>query len=293
MTPNALNRFLAFSQEFDPHLERLLSPEGNVTGVLKETVHYAALAPGKRIRPYLVVRCCELAGGSTDAAWPAAAAVECVHAFSLIHDDLPAMDNDDVRRGRPTCHKAFGEAAAILAGDALVVLAFEFLARSYPAGTAVQMVVELAQAAGWCGMIGGQAADIAGENQPPARELADFIHGRKTAALFRASCRIGVQVAGGDTLQLEPLGLFGESLGRAFQIADDLLDVTGAADTVGKKTDKDATTGKQTYPRCVGMEQSRVAAAEAMLAAKAAVEPFGSRADDLRELAGFVASRNY
>lgn len=290
---------------------------------LVEAVRYAALAPGKRVRPYLVVRVCELCGGRRDDAWAAAAAVECVHAFSLVHDDLPAMDNDDLRRGRPTTHRQFDEATAILAGDALVVLAFELLARNYaetrrvgnesagtagldralPAGTAgliralpgglAAMVLELAEAAGWSGMIGGQAADLAGESLLPGLELTRAIHFSKTARLIAAACRIGALAANADREAVATVSQFGLRLGEAFQITDDLLDVIASSDQVGKGVGKDAPAGKQTFPRAIGIEASRLAAKEAASAAFAHLTHFGPDADDLRTLTSYVFERDY
>ncbi|MGB2987044.1 MAG: polyprenyl synthetase family protein [Phycisphaerae bacterium] len=282
-----------FAAEFDRRFEEYLVPDGDAPAELVEAIRYSALAPGKRIRPYLVTRSCELVGGSRNDVWPVAAAVECVHAFSLIHDDLPAMDDDDLRRGRPTCHKQFGEATAILAGDALVVLAFELLARHVadepPAG---RMVLELATGVGWVGMIGGQTADIHGEGKPPVLQLVHYIHERKTARLFEISCRLGAMAGGGNPDAVTSLGHFGQLLGRAFQIADDLLDVTSTAEALGKEVGKDAKAGKQTFPRCVGSRESRAAAQDAIKAAIAALERFGPAADDLRTLAEYVIDRN-
>ena len=262
--------------------------------LLLEAVRYSALAPGKRLRPYLVVRCCELVGGERDRAWPVAAAVEFVHTFSLIHDDLPAMDDDDLRRGLPTCHKKFGEAAAILAGDALVVFAFELLGRQVEdRRLAAEAVGQLARAAGWSGMIGGQTADLTGEKKEPELELTQYIHERKTAALFEGACRLGALAGGATPADVARLGRFGQMLGRAFQIADDLLDLTATQEAMGKNVGKDAAAGKQTFPQCVGMERSRLAARETADRAVAQLEPFGPAADDLRALAKYVVARNY
>jgi geranylgeranyl pyrophosphate synthase len=233
-------------------------------------------------------------GGSRDDAWPAAAAVECVHAFSLVHDDLPAMDDDDVRRGKPTTHKQFGEAMAILAGDALVVLAFEILARHVSdRRLAGEMVLELAERTGWTGVIGGQASDIAGQSQDPSLDLTRYIHERKTAALFEGACRLGAMAGSGKADDVATLGRFGTCLGRAFQIADDLLDVTSSAEKMGKRVGKDGPAGKQTYPRCVGVERSRRAAEKACEDAIRELQGFGHDADDLRELARYVVSRTF
>jgi geranylgeranyl diphosphate synthase type II len=283
-----------FATEFDREFARLLQPPEDVPPILAEAVLYSALSPGKRIRPYLVARCSELAGGSRSGVWYVGAAVECVHAFSLIHDDLPAMDDDDLRRGRPTCHRKFGEAIAILAGDALMMLAFELLVRHGPDPVRVpQLILSLAKGSGWSGMMGGQAADVLGENEPPSIERARYIHERKTAALFEASCAMGVIASGGTDDVLSALAAYGKHLGQAFQITDDLLDVTSTAQLMGKRVGKDVSASKQTFPGCVGMERSRAAARESANEALARLAPFGGDADDLRSLADYVVDRNY
>ena len=289
-----IERLRVSASEFDGRFEAYLTPTEDVPPELLEAMRYAALAPGKRFRPYLVVRCCEAVGGPRDSAWPVASAIECVHAFSLIHDDLPAMDDDDLRRGRPTCHKQFGEAFAILAGDALLALAFELITRHVPDGaTAARLCAELARGCGWTGMIGGQTADVVGERQPQGIDLVRYIHTRKTAALFETACRLGAIVGGADSEQLDKLGQYGQMLGRAFQIADDLLDVTSTAQAIGKQVGKDAVAGKQTYPACVGIEQSRLAALECAEAAVANLTCFDASNDDLRALAHYASDRNY
>jgi geranylgeranyl diphosphate synthase type II len=289
--PDCLRKF---ATEFDREFARLLQPPEDVPPILAEAMRYSALSPGKRIRPYLVARCCELAGGSRSGVWYVGAAVECIHAFSLIHDDLPAMDNDDLRRGRPTCHRKFGEAIAILAGDALVMLAFELLVRHGPDPVRVpQLILSLAKGSGWSGMIGGQAADVLGENEPPSIERARYIHERKTAALFEASCRMGSIAGGGTDDAISALAAYGKHLGQAFQITDDLLDVTSTAQLMGKRVGKDASASKQTFPQCVGMERSRAAAREGANEAVAQIVSFGEHADDLRALATYVVDRNY
>lgn len=290
--PDIENTLKSFAAEFDAQFARLLVPRGPVPPSLWEAVRYAALAPGKRVRPFLVVRCCELAGGSRGDAWVAAAALECMHAFSLIHDDLPALDDDDLRRGQPTCHRQFGEAMAILAGDALAVLPFELIARHVTDATvAAALVRELAMGAGWEGMIGGQSADVLEEGKAPSLETVRFIHERKTAALFAAACRMGAWCGGASPAALESIGSFGHRLGLAFQIVDDLLDVSSSTATLGKKTGKDAASGKQTYPRCVGLKESRAAASAAQQSAMGELEAFGPAADDLRALADYVVRR--
>ncbi len=277
----------AFAGVFDERFAAALSPPADVPPRLVEAMRYSALAPGKRLRPFLVARCCELAGGGLDDAWAPAMAVECIHAFSLIHDDLPAMDDDDLRRGKPTCHKVFGEAVAILAGDALVARAFELIAY------APEMVGDLARGTGWSGMIGGQTADVLGEGEPPKRELVEYIHARKTAALFETACRLGTIAGGGGSETVERLGRFGQSLGQAFQIADDLLDLTATPETLGKGVRKDAVASKQTYPGCVGIDESRRVAERAVVEAVERLSPHGKEADDLRGLARYVVDRNY
>lgn len=293
--PGDVRQHLAeFSGRFDLILRQMLATPADVPAELSEAVQYAVLAPGKRVRPYLVVQCCRLAGGNDEDAWPAAAAVECVHAFSLVHDDLPAMDDDDLRRGRPTTHKQFGEATAILAGDALAVCAFEVLSRYYRTHPGVAEIVgELAMATGWSGMIGGQAADLAGEKCPADLALTQSIHRRKTARLFAASCRLGGMAARARTEMVDRLGRFGTLLGEAFQIADDVLDVTATPEQIGKSAGKDLAAGKQTYPRCIGAEASRQAALRLVSEGITVLEPFGPQADDLRHLSRYLAIRDY
>lgn len=282
----------AWLRRFKPYFEGVLEGEDGCSPELVEAVRYSALAPGKRIRPFLVGASCEVCGGSIEQSLPVAAAMECVHAFSLIHDDLPAMDDDDLRRGRPTSHKVFGEAMAILAGDALLALAFEILAiKTDVSVDRVALVRELARATGWAGMIGGQAADILGEKAPPALDRVRAIHDHKTAALTAASCRMGAITAGASADRIEALGRYGRHLGRAFQIIDDVLDVTATAAELGKATTKDCDAGKQTYPRVVGVEASQQAARAEVEHAEAALECFGEGADNLRGLAQFVLNR--
>ena len=290
---NFADTLRAFAAEFDPRFDQYLTAT-DIPQELFEAVRYSALAPGKRIRPYLVIECCKLVGGKVDDAWPAAAAVECIHAFSLVHDDLPALDNDDLRRGRPTTHKKFGEAIAILAGDALVMLAFE-LASSKMADpvSARAVTVTLARAAGWQGMIGGQAMDLIGQIRPASESTTRDIHDRKTARLFAAASKIGADMGKSQPGTSNTLWDFGIHLGHAFQIADDLLDVTASADALGKSTGKDAAAGKQTYPACVGVEASRVALHCKVEAAIVELSMFGPEADPLREVARYAASRKF
>jgi geranylgeranyl pyrophosphate synthase len=259
---------------------------------LVEAMRYSLEAGGKRVRPVLVLWSCELCGGNRQDAMPAALAVECVHTFSLIHDDLPALDDDDTRRGRPSSHRRFGEALAILAGDGLLALSFEILAREIddPA-MAVAMVGELAEASGAAGMIGGEAADIEAESSPPDAGLTSSIHAAKTARLIEACCRLGALAAGADDRSVSALAGYGQALGLAYQAVDDLLDATAGSATVGKKTGKDGPAGKQTYPRAVGIEETRQRAAAMVERAIAALAPFGPPSGKLASLARFVAIR--
>lgn len=282
-----------FNESFDSRFSSFLEVANDVPDVLAEAMRYSALAPGKRLRPFLVSECCRLAGGTAEAALPAAMAVECVHAFSLIHDDLPAMDDQGLRRGRPTCHVKFGQAMAILAGDALLTLAFEALAtRVVKPECALALVAELAVATGRQGMIAGQVADMEGESHPPHRRRVEYIHERKTARLMQAACRMGVLAAEGEPGPLHDLGLYGLHLGRAFQIADDLLDVTARAGQTGKGVGQDRAAGKQTYPASVGVAESRLVARQAADDAVAAVRVFGDEARSLRALIEFVLARD-
>jgi geranylgeranyl diphosphate synthase type II len=268
---------------------------------LADAIRYGLLGPGKRLRPQLVIWAASACGGTVDAAMPAACAVEMVHAYSLIHDDLPAMDNDDLRRGRPTCHKVFGESTAILAGDSLLALAFEVLARDVrPAELVARCCSELAQAAGASELVGGQADDLAAEaaSSPVTGSTAvdvqtlQAIHARKTGAMFRVSLRLGGIVAGASDRQLDALDEYGRSFGLAFQITDDLLDVAGREEIVGKRVGKDARHGKMTFPRLLGVEESRRQAESLLSRACQAVAPFGNSGTPLVEIAEFILARN-
>lgn len=284
----------------ETHLRAALRPEPGCPADLLEALSYSLLAPGKRLRPALVVLAAEACGGGDP--WPAACAVEMIHAYSLIHDDLPAMDDDDLRRGQPTCHKKFGEALAILAGDALQALAFQLLAEGYPAATAAAGCRELARAAGAAGMVGGQAADLAWERSPVAAgertiEQLEFLHARKTGALIRASLRLGVLAAHADQppspALLERFDDYGRCLGLAFQITDDLLDVEGHTEHAGKRVGKDAPRGKLTYPSLLGVDESRRRAERLGREARAALAPLGPAAEPLLGLVGFVLERDH
>jgi geranylgeranyl diphosphate synthase type II len=269
------------------HLIKDLTGGLEIGTPMQEVVQYALDAPGKRIRSILLLWTCELvAGRSLPNAQIAAVALEMVHTYSLIHDDLPAMDDDDLRRGRPTCHRAFDEAAAILAGDALQTLAFELLATQIDdAGTATALIRELARAAGPAGMIAGQAADIKAENTNGDMELLQYIHTHKTAQMFRCGARMGAICAGADTRQLALLSDYGLKIGLGFQIADDILDVSASSRQLGKTAGKDQVAGKMTYPALMGIDRARALAQEQTEDALAALESFGHGAEPLRQLA--------
>jgi geranylgeranyl diphosphate synthase type II len=293
------------------HLDRLVHPGQGTPAVLLEAMRYSLLAPGKRLRPLLVVLATEACGGQVDDALPAACAVEMVHVYSLIHDDLPAMDDDDLRRGLPTCHKKFGEALAILAGDALLTLAFQALAEHYPAPTAAACCRELARGGGGAGMVGGQVEDLAWENggqaQPstqnsalstqnsaPTLAVLQGIHARKTGALFRACLRLGSWVAleKPDPVILEGLDAYGRCFGQLFQITDDLLDVEGTAEQTGKRVQKDAARGKLTYPGFLGVTESRRWADRLCQEAVAHLRPLGPAGGRLEALVRYVVQRD-
>jgi geranylgeranyl diphosphate synthase type II len=258
-------------------------------------MRYSVFAGGKRLRPVLVAAGAEAVGGTLAAVMPAACAVEMIHTYSLIHDDLPAMDNDDFRRGVPTNHKVFGEAIAILAGDALLTLAFRLLGDSVAAGADAQRLrevfTEVADAAGSAGMVGGQVADIECEGKPADAAIVDYIHTHKTAALIRASIRSGAILAGATPAQLKALGVAGDDLGLAFQIMDDILDITATSEELGKTAGKDQAQQKATYPAVHGIETSRRRAQALVADAHAALEPFGPRALPLRALGTFIIER--
>jgi geranylgeranyl diphosphate synthase type II len=260
---------------------------------LKDVLHYTLQSPGKRIRSVLLLWSCELVSGQINHnAEIAAAAIEIVHTYSLVHDDLPAMDNDDLRRGRPTCHKAFDEATAILAGDALLTLAFEILAKKIeePA-IAVGLISELAEAAGPAGMIAGQMADLKAENTIGTEEVLEYIHNNKTAKMFRCAAAMGGICGRADEQQLRDLCEYGLKIGLGFQIADDILDVSASSEQLGKTAGKDKKSGKTTYPNVIGMEKSMQLAKQLSDEAVEILEPFGSKADHLRQLAGALLKR--
>jgi len=273
-----------FNAAFEAHARAIAARECHSRTL--RAVEYSLIQPGKRLRPVLVLEACRLAGGRTTDGISAAMAIECVHTFSLIHDDLPAMDDDDLRRGIPTNHKVFGEAIAVLAGDWLSAHAFELLADCGP--HAGRLCAALA--VGTQAMVEGQGADIEGESQPPSADRVDYIHQHKTAALIETALRLGAICGGASATAESALATYGRCLGLAFQIQDDVLDATQTTALLGKRAGKDAESAKQTYPAVVGLERSRRRAQEEVDRAIRAVEFLpGNRR--LVELARFVISR--
>jgi geranylgeranyl diphosphate synthase type II len=274
-------------------LDRLIAEHPGIPQGLRNAMAYTLSAPGKRIRSMLVLWCCELVRGQeNENAWIAAAAIEMVHTYSLVHDDLPAMDDDDLRRGRPTCHKAFDEATAILTGDALLTVAFEFLAeRIDDPGVAVALIGQLAQAAGPAGMIAGQVADLKAENTEGDIESLEYIHINKTAKMFRCATVMGALCGGADPDQLAALARYGLKIGLGFQIADDILDVSASSEQLGKTAGKDVKAAKCTYPALLGIDKSKELERRLADEAVAALEPFGRNAGVLRQLAVALLDR--
>lgn len=284
------------SAAVDAALYRFLPKATVKPATLHKAMRYSLFAGGKRLRPILTLAAAEAAGGDFKAALPLAAAVECIHTYSLIHDDLPCMDNDDYRRGRLTNHKVFGEAVAILAGDALLTLAFEIIAAEavptprYPVATLVR---ELAHAAGSRYLIAGQVADLEGEGKKISLKELRFIHEGKTAALLTSAIRLGGMSANVTPAKLKALTDFGQSLGLAFQVIDDILDVTQTSEKLGKSAGKDLAAQKATYPSLLGLEKSRKEAQRLTAAAMTALKPFGKKGETLRAIAEYLLQRDY
>jgi geranylgeranyl diphosphate synthase type II len=281
--------------EVNSRLEKYIEQAPGIPPRLQEAMAYSLEAGGKRLRPILVLLSCEACGGPVEAALPAACAIEMVHTYSLIHDDLPAMDNDDLRRGRPTNHVVFGEALAILAGDGLLTLAFEVLARDVsPPEIAAACCADLARAAGMAGMVGGQVADLEAEGRTVALlDELEGIHRRKTGALLASSLTLGARIARASNEDLHRLASYGRCLGLAFQITDDLLDVCGTTQSLGKTVQKDASRGKLTYPSLLGEEASVLRAQCQIAEACEWIKPFGDRGRRLDALAQFVLERDH
>jgi len=278
----------------DAALDRLIPLETQHPVSIHKAMRHSVFAGGKRLRPVLCMEAGRMVAGSLPAGIEElGAALEMLHTYSLIHDDLPALDNDDLRRGRPTCHKVFGEAIAILAGDALQTQAYEVMARlKCPAEARVRIVEEIARGTGTVnGMIGGQVVDLEAEHTKPDAAMLEYIHGAKTAALITASLVSGGLYAGADHLEVAHLRAFGRSIGLAFQIVDDILDVTQTSEQLGKTAGKDTVAEKATYPSLFGVEQSERKADELVSKAFAELDSFGARAETLKELARFLVER--
>lgn len=281
-------------KQVEAELDRWVPSESTPPETIHRAMRYSLFAGGKRIRPLLCMEAARAISDDTPGVEAAACALELVHTYSLIHDDLPALDNDDLRRGKPTCHKVFGEAMAILAGDALLTLGFQVLTGMDHVDGArrARMALELATAAGTPhGMVGGQVADLEGEGQEPSAPLLETIHRAKTGALIRASVRIGALYAGAGEDQLRALSRFGEHIGLAFQIVDDLLDVERSSEELGKTAGKDAERRKITFPAVYGLEESRRMAEAERARAQEDLQMFGARASRLRQLADLIVRR--
>jgi len=279
--------------QVDKALDRWLPRADALPRRLHEAIRYAVFGGGKRLRPAVAIWTCEATGGDVADVLPAACALEMIHTYSLVHDDLPAMDDDDFRRGRPSCHKAYDEATAMLVGDGLQAAAFETLAVQTPAAEIVPaLVLNLARAAGTRGMVGGQQLDLDGDASV-TREILEQIHRMKTAAMFVASARMGAIAGRADDETLERLTVYGRSLGLAFQIVDDILDVCGTAEQLGKTPGKDARQEKATYPALYGLDASRREAKRLIDSAIGALRPLGRRGSRLRQLAEFILARTH
>jgi geranylgeranyl diphosphate synthase type II len=280
----------------DKALEKLVPPADAFPPSVHEAMRYSLFAGGKRVRPILALAAAEAFGAKTADLLPIAGALELIHTYSLIHDDLPAMDNDDYRRGMATCHKVYGEAIAILAGDGLLNMAFEVLSdqrrlKAVPAGRLIAIIREISLASGVHGMVGGQVVDMESEGREVDFPTLEYIHTHKTGALIRASVRTGALYARAGKRQYTALTHYGELVGLAFQIVDDILDITGKREEIGKDVGSDIKKGKKTFPAFYGLEESRRRATEVADKAVASLQGFGRAAEPLRELAKYIVTR--
>lgn len=275
----------------------LITGGKTLTDNLHRAMNYSLEAGGKRIRPILAIAACEAIGGDIKKVMPAACALEFIHTYSLIHDDLPAMDNDDFRRGKATCHIAFDEATAILAGDALLTAAFEILSRrnlisDIDPAVNIEIINDIARASGAGGMVGGQLADMEAEGSESVDfPTLEFIHTHKTGTLILASIKVGAKLGDASKEELKALVRYGEIIGLAFQIADDILDVTGNTETIGKETGSDEARGKATYPSILGLREAKLRAGELLDSAIENLKMFDGKADPLREIAHYIVNR--
>jgi geranylgeranyl diphosphate synthase type II len=285
----------ARQKEVDRALDRFLPRASASPATIHKAMRYSLFAGGKRLRPVLCLAAADACGGRASAALSLACALECIHTYSLIHDDLPSMDNDDLRRGRATCHKVFGDGIAILAGDALLTIAFEIAAQAKETRRydLRQIFQEIATAAGSQKLIAGQVADLEGEGRRINRAQLRYIHENKTAALLTCSVRLGAMAANARTSELTAITAFGRALGLAFQVIDDILDVTQTSEKLGKSAGKDVAAKKATYPAVIGLEKSRAEARRLTAKAHAALANFGRSADRLREIAKHLLAREY
>ena len=290
-----INAYLAESKRLvDEYLQRLLPEENAEPSTIHKAMRYSVFAGGKRVRPILVLASGESLAGDRDTLLHLGAGIEMMHTYSLIHDDLPALDNDDLRRGLPTCHKVFGEAMAILAGDSLMTRCYQIMADLPRLGdtTRIRIIREISSATGSIdGMIGGQVVDLQSEGKPISSSLLEYIHYSKTGALLRACVRCGALAAGAATAELHALTEFGNKIGLVFQIVDDILDVTSSSEILGKTAGKDARVEKATYPAFYGIEASREKARELVASALEDIRDFGEKAECLRSLARFIVNR--
>ncbi len=284
--------FMRDAEETNARLRRMFDDIQGSPASLLEAMRYSVEGGGKRLRPVLVMWSCDAVQGDRASAWPAALAIELVHSFSLVHDDLPAIDNDELRRGRPTTHARYGEALAILTGDALLAHAFTLLSpSSMRPDLSRALVAELSDATGPIGLIGGEVDDIEGERTAPHADLVQRIHAAKTARLIQAACRMGAIAGGASGEKVSALSEFGRQIGLAFQATDDLLDVQGSGAELGKRAGKDAAAGKQTYPRAVGLEAAVRIVQDTIALAIDALAPLGPDGDRLAQLAQWVVKR--
>jgi geranylgeranyl diphosphate synthase type II len=296
-----IRRYLEEKKEVvDLALERYFPRGEEFPSILFKAIRHSLFAGGKRIRPILSIAAFETVGGRGDGILPFGCALEMIHTYSLIHDDLPAIDNDDYRRGKPTCHKIFGEAMAILAGDGLLTEAFQLMTnRSVwdgslgDQGAILDIIHEVARAAGVLGMVGGQVVDVESEGKEVDLPTLQYIHTHKTGAMILVSVRMGAKLGGAKEESLMALTRYGERVGLAFQIADDILNVEGKSHSLGKSTGTDLSKGKATYPSLFGLEESKKRAKELVGLSLEALSPFGSEADPLREIARFIVVREY
>ena len=283
-------------KEIDRALDCYLPKASTKPATLHKAMRYSLFAGGKRLRPILCLAAAEACGGKIKNALPLACALECIHTYSLVHDDLPSMDNDDFRRGRPTCHKVFGDGIAILAGDALLTIAFEIVSSARPAPRYNMSILlrEVAVAAGSQKLIAGQVADLEAEGRNVKRDDLRFIHENKTAAILKTSVRLGAMSANADAEKLRAITQFGHGLGLAFQVIDDILDLTQTSEILGKSAGKDVTAKKATYPAVIGLEKSRAEARRLTRQADDALSVFaGSKAQALHALANYLLEREY